>query len=95
MRRRAVLVLLLTSLLLGPLVPIAPAAVWQDQNTTTTEPPAPDIIPEPNSGSEPQDAGDRGGALQTVLFLLIIGGVAVIAVAAVHQSRRARAERGF
>jgi hypothetical protein len=52
--------------------------------------PEPHIIPRPNEGHEPVDAGDRGGALQlTVLGLLVVavgGGVAYV----VHESRRAR-----
>jgi hypothetical protein len=62
------------------------------EGTTTTIPelPAPHIIPEPNSGHAPEDAGDRGGALQVTLLVVVVaavgGGVALV----VHQSRRAR-----
>ena len=61
----------------------------------TTE--APDaeqgIIPEPNSGHEPIDSGDRGGALQIAVFLAIVGGVAVIGTLIVRESRRNLARR--
>lgn len=75
----------------------APAASAQpDEGTTTTARiEGGDIIPRPNTGAEPQDAGDRGGALQTVLFVGIVGGVVVMAAIVVRQSRRARADRGF
>ena len=53
------------------------------------------IIPRPGSGVEPEDAGDRGGALQTVLFVIVVGGVLTIVGLVVRESRRARAERGF
>ena len=53
------------------------------------------IIPRPDSGVAPEDAGDRGGALQTLLFVIVVGGVVLIAGLVVRESRRARAERGF
>lgn len=73
----------------------AAAAVRQDQTTTTEPPDRPGIIPEPNSGHEPEDAGDRGGALQTVLFAAMLGGVVVIGYLVVRESRKARERRGF
>jgi hypothetical protein len=78
----------------------APAAAQQpeddpDGDPTTDDAPLPgqDMIPEPNSGRPPRDAGDRGGALQGVVLLLIAGGVAGIAGLALRESRRARARR--
>lgn len=53
------------------------------------------MIPEPNSGRAPEDAGDRGGALQTALFFGILGGIGMIAFFIVRESRRVRADRGF
>jgi len=74
-----------------------PLAGAQDDGTSTTsEPPeSPGIIPEPNSGTEPADAGDRGGSLQTVLFVVVMGGIVVIGGLVVRESRKARAQRGF
>lgn len=79
-------------LLLVASAAITPAAVAQEPPSTqmTTQ----DIVPEPNSGRAPTEAGDRGGALQ-----LLIPGVLVIAVggAVLHlrrQSRRARHSEG-
>lgn len=76
--------------------PAGELAVPAQESTTTSEPlPAPDIIPEPGSGTEPTDPGDRGGALQTVVFAVIVLGVVVIGVLVVRESRRARQRRGF
>lgn len=74
----------------------APAAAQTDDQVTTTAPArGGDIIPKPNEGTPPEDAGDRGGALQTALFIGIVGGIVVIGAVIVRQSRKARAERGF
>jgi hypothetical protein len=51
------------------------------------------IIPDPNSGQAPTEAGDRGGALQVLVFVLIIAGVGGIAAKVVRDARRARGER--
>ncbi|WP_436792519.1 hypothetical protein [Actinospongicola halichondriae] len=94
------LVLFVGSLLLGltcAWAPAAGAAPAGDAPVTTlgSQPEGGGIIPRPDSGVEPEDAGDRGGALQTVLFVVVLGGVAVIGGLVVRESRRARAERGF
>ncbi|HEY7072157.1 MAG TPA: hypothetical protein VH479_18660, partial [Acidimicrobiales bacterium] len=74
----------------------APAAYGQeggDGTTTSTSvvplPPG-GIIPEPNSGHEPTEAGDRGGALQLAVFVGILAGVGVIGALAWRESRKAR-----
>jgi hypothetical protein len=64
-----------------------------DPSTDDAPLPGQDMIPEPNSGRPPSDAGDRGGALQGVVLLLIVIGVGGIAGLALRQSRRARARR--
>ena len=46
-------------------------------------------------GVEPDDAGDRGGALQTLVFVLVLLGIALISGLIVRESRRKRSERGF
>jgi hypothetical protein len=80
----------------GSLVAGSPVAgARTDEQVTTSVPESDDIIPKPNSGTEPEDAGDRGGALQTVLFIGIVGGVLLMAAIVFRQSRKARAERGF
>lgn len=95
-RLLATTVLVVGLLVLVPTPGVAQSDDDAQQTTTTTEPASGgNIIPEPNSGSEPDDAGDRGGALQTALFVGIVvaiaGGVALV----VRQSRQARAERGY
>lgn len=95
----AVAALVVVSLLVLPgAVPPAGAqdGAQDDGTSTTSEPPeSPGIIPEPNSGTEPDDAGDRGGSLQTVVFVVVVGGIVVIGGLVVRESRKARAQRGF
>jgi hypothetical protein len=55
--------------------------------------PGDDIIPLPNSGRAPEEAGDRGGALQILVFVLIVAGVGGIVTMIVRESRRNRAAR--
>jgi hypothetical protein len=64
-----------------------------DPSTDDAPLPGQDMIPEPNSGRPPRDAGDRGGALQGVVLLLIVVGVGGIAALAVRESRRTRTRR--
>lgn len=52
-----------------------------------------DMIPKPNTGMEPQSAGDPGGWLQVSLFFLICAAIVVIGLAVWWSSRRARARR--
>ncbi|MGH9113886.1 MAG: hypothetical protein ACRDZN_16545 [Acidimicrobiales bacterium] len=58
--------------------------------TDDTPVPAQDIIPEPNSGRAPDDAGDRGGVLQGVVFLFIVVGIGGAVTLVVRESRRSR-----
>ena len=97
MRRILATLVLAAVLALGALAGggAAPAAAQSDDQVTTTVPRGGDIIPQPDSGTEPEDAGDRGGALQTALFIGIVGAIAVMGAIIVRQSRKARAERGF
>jgi hypothetical protein len=81
--------------------PVAAASPLQADPSDAEPPPstvAPDeeqgIIPEPNSGHEPREAGDRGGALQLLLLAVIVTGVGVIAGFVVRESRRNLAARG-
>ena len=52
--------------------------------------PVPRIIPLPNTGTKPTDAGDRGGALQILVFVALVVGVGSITALAVHDARRSR-----
>jgi len=100
-RRRAARGLgLVAGLLLVGLVLLAPAPAARgqeggDDTTSTSVVPLPEdgIIPQPNSGAEPSEAGDRGGALQVAVLVAIVVGVGVIVVLVVRESRRARRTR--
>jgi hypothetical protein len=72
----------------------APGGDGRDGAPSDDEPvPAEDIIPSPNSGRAPEDAGDRGGALQGAVLLLIVVAVGGIVAMIVRESRRNRAQR--
>jgi hypothetical protein len=49
------------------------------------------IIPRPNSGHPPRDAGDRGGALQFALLGLIVLGVTIVCVKIFRSTRQIQA----
>ena len=71
-----------------------PAADPDGDATTDDEPlPGGDIIPQPDSGVEPEDAGDRGGALQLTVFVVMLAGIALIVTLIVRESRKARRAR--
>ena len=64
-----------------------------DENPDENPPPGAveqDIIPRPNSGEEPSEAGDRGGALQILVFVAIVAGLGTIALLATRDVRRSR-----
>lgn len=82
---------------------LGPAAAQNDDEDTTTttsqeirdsDTGLNDIVPQPNSGEAPDDPSDPGGWQQYMVFGLIIGGMAVIVMIVVRQSRRARAAQG-
>lgn len=85
-----VAVVALALLLSSAVSPVA-TAQERDSSTTVTQVPTRDIIPRPNQGVAPHDAGDRGGAAQLALVVAILGGLATIAFLATRESRRARA----
>ena len=80
------------------LVALLPPAAAQGPSTTTTVPvvedPGEGIVPEPDSGEPPTEAGDRGGALQLALLGLVVVVLVAGVVLLVRQSRRARAPDG-
>jgi uncharacterized protein HemX len=55
--------------------------------------PTQDIIPEPDSGKAPEEAGDRGGGLQLAVFGLVVAALAGGGGYVALQSRRARQAR--
>ena len=70
----------------------APACAQEPGTTTTSLPQVPtqDIVPQPNSGTAPHEAGDRGGALQLAVLGLVVVAVGGVVAMVVRQSRRAR-----
>ncbi len=86
MRRTLTLILLAAVLVLAGGLP----ALAQEPSSPTTlaEQEMPGIIPKPNTGRKPEQPGDRGGALQTVTFLVIMGGVAVVGVVIARSTAR-------
>ena len=82
---------------LATLVLTAPPASAQEPGTTTTslpQVPTQEIVPQPNSGTDPDEAGDRGGALQVTVLVLVVVAVGGAVVMVVRQSRRARQAAG-
>jgi hypothetical protein len=68
----------------------APAQDGTGETTDETPVPEQDIIPRPDSGQSPEEAGDRGGALQLAVLGGILAGVGLIVFLAVRESRRNR-----
>lgn len=83
MRNKTLVRVIAAVLLIALVLSMGVAAMAQE----APDSPVGEIIPEPNSGAEPEEAGDRGGALQLGLLGLIA--VAVTGMA-VHVSRRAK-----
>ena len=90
-RLRIAVAAVLVAVVVG-LVP-APTASAGEAPTTGEAPEAPSIIPRPNRGAEPDDPGDRGGALQALVFGAIVVGVVGIGALIVRESRRSRQDR--
>jgi hypothetical protein len=67
-----------------------PTAALAGEPTGTTAADAPQMIPVPNQGNEPRDAGDRGGAGQLAVLAGVAVGVGSIVALVVRESRRAR-----
>lgn len=76
------------------LASLGPASAGDEPSGPTTtlgpEVPSGEIIPKPNSGAEPESADDRGGANQTLVFVLMLAGLGTIGVLAWRSSIRAR-----
>lgn len=53
--------------------------------------PPPEMIPRPNTGREPEDAGDRGGSLQVLVLCVIVVAITGGVLLVVRESRRAKA----
>jgi uncharacterized protein HemX len=80
-------------LLVASVLVVPTSAGAQDLPPSSAEVPTQEIVPQPDSGAEPTEAGDRGGALQLGLLALVVVAVGGIVVHLTRQSRRARAGR--
>jgi hypothetical protein len=71
---------------------VGPARAQDGSSTSPTPVPVPEqgIVPDPNVGEEPEDPGDRGGALQLAVLGLVVVGICAAVVLVVRQSKRAR-----
>ena len=87
--RRAALLLAAVGL---ALVLAATPALAGDAPRNTPDVPVQHIIPRPNSGQKPEDAGDRGGSLQLALLGLVC---VVLAGGTIHVIRLSRRARGL
>jgi hypothetical protein len=80
------------AVLVAALLALASAAGAGEPGATTEDTPVPGqhIIPQPNTGHEPTDAGDRGGALQILVLVAIVAGVGGVTALALRDARRSR-----
>ena len=90
MRHRTWTALLILWLVVGLTITGSTVVLAQEPPSTgmTTQ----DIVPKPNSGRAPTEAGDRGGALQLLLPAVLVAALGGGALHLRRQSRRARAE---
>ncbi len=92
MRRLSVALMLIVAMLLAPSFRVHA----QTATTTTTVAMTDDgqvgqtksVIPKPNSGSAPKQAGDRGGALQLGLFAVLVLALAFIGAVIIRSTMR-------
>jgi hypothetical protein len=91
-RHRALIAAIVLALVVG-LVPMR-ATVADAQEPPATAMTTQDIVPKPNSGHAPTEAGDRGGALQLLILALLAGAVGGGVLHLTRESRRARSEVG-
>lgn len=97
LRAAVALALVVASSFLVGISPVAAQSGGDTPQTTSTLPTdrrqLGDMIPKPNTGMEPQTAGDPGGWLQVSLFFIICAAIVIIATAIWWSSRRARERR--
>ena len=78
---------------LAALALTATPAVAQEPGATTTSlapVPAQDIVPQPNTGTAPEEPGDRGGTLQLAVLSLVVVAIGAGVVVVIRQAQRAR-----
>ncbi len=48
------------------------------------------FLPKPGCGKEPEDAGERGGSLQYLVFAIMITGLTIVGVAITRSVKKSR-----
>ena len=91
-QRRVTLVsMLLVGVVIVLTTLVAPSAVGaQDTDEETPQVSIPGIIPEPNSGREPEVEGDPGTLSQYLVMVGIVAGIGLIVVLIARESRSKR-----
>ena len=94
MRNRTLLRVIAVVLLVALVLSMGVAALAQEGgDPADPDAPAGEIIPGPNSGRAPEEAGDRGGSLQLAILALVAVAICGMAVHVVRQSSTARQAR--
>jgi hypothetical protein len=47
-------------------------------------------LPKPGCGKEPEDAGERGGSLQYLVFAIMISGLAIVGISITRSVKKRR-----
>lgn len=82
---------MVVALVLALGLPSAVTVATAQDAPPSTGAPAPHMIPRPNEGRAPTEAGDRGGALQLLVLSLVVVGIGGAVLHLTRVSRRARA----
>ncbi len=48
------------------------------------------FLPKPGCGKQPEDAGERGGALQYLVFAIMIAGLTIVGIAITRSVKKSR-----
>jgi hypothetical protein len=48
------------------------------------------FLPKPGCGKEPEDAGERGGSLQYLVFAIMISGLAIVGISMTRSVKKRR-----
>ncbi|MFZ9512969.1 MAG: hypothetical protein ACO3EJ_05365 [Ilumatobacteraceae bacterium] len=48
------------------------------------------FLPKPGCGKEPEDAGERGGALQYLVFAIMIAGLTIVGIGITRSVKKGR-----
>ena len=95
MKRRALLVVVVATLFT-----FQPAVATNAPSPDTSTPAVYDLenepsecigfLPKPGCGKQPEDAGERGGALQYLVFAIMIAGLTIVGIAITRSVKKSR-----